>query len=486
MSAPGSSHEPAEKPAHKHSSKPQKLNLHNVTLEMIHSFDKIVTEQPIEQYSVWFPFLLEVDRTSSFPFTLEPNKQYDKTLTLKLGSFQPTVTPSQDWTTFVNEVWKHISPYRSRGISAVQYQLTLEPHFTEKEWARIFGAMARAHPGAEESIEQSKLILHQYTLGCYSLEARIRDWKRDERPGDELESFVDSRMKFENLEMSLRNSSVLCHYYRLLLVVKWWTPDERSRFFKGKNYLNQFGAPVYKNITQQAVNEAREFTVSITRERRLNQKRQRGTYGETGDRKPKLRKFIEHDSAHTHLCRTNKYLTAFGDYGGWVRSETLRDLVNQRWTSDSETRNFQPFKLPIKGRTLLPTNRERTFRSERGLCLDCGNHKKDDGVTCTLHPLYEDICLDNRTVFGTDLQKVATNAETATLTSYPLEQTRIYSNQSKAPFHSSTDRAFPVWMEKDMSADVCSLEFSWGLRLSSTTKATRKITHQSDSPPRDC
>lgn len=136
---------------------------------------------------------------------------------------------------------------------------------------------------------------------------------------------------------------VLCHYYRLLLVVKWWTPEERSRFFEGKNYLNQFGAPVYKSITRQAVNEARKFTATITRERRFNRKRSCGAFVKTSDRRSKQ-----------------------GKVAG-------------------------PFKHPVKDQTLLPTNREQIFRSDKGLCFDCVNHKKDNETACTLHPLYEDM-----------------------------------------------------------------------------------------------
>lgn len=113
-SVPGSSHDPADetthkvvnKPTHKNFSWSQKLNLHNVTLEMIHSFDEAAT-----------------------------------------------VTPSQYWATFVNDAWKRLIPYRSRGISAVQCQLMLTPHFAKKEWTHIFGTMAQMCPGAAESIK---------------------------------------------------------------------------------------------------------------------------------------------------------------------------------------------------------------------------------------------------------------------------------------------------------------------------------------------
>lgn len=105
-SVPGSSHDPADETTHKNFSGSQKLNLHSVTLETIHSFDEAAT-----------------------------------------------VTPSQYWATFVNDAWIHLIPYRSRGISAVQYQLMLKPHFAEKEWAHIFGTMAQMCHGAAESIK---------------------------------------------------------------------------------------------------------------------------------------------------------------------------------------------------------------------------------------------------------------------------------------------------------------------------------------------
>jgi len=45
------------------------------------------TERPIRQTSMGYPYLLVTDKLVSFPFSRGSNKQYDKTLTLKMGSF---------------------------------------------------------------------------------------------------------------------------------------------------------------------------------------------------------------------------------------------------------------------------------------------------------------------------------------------------------------------------------------------------------------
>lgn len=53
-------------------------------------------------------------------------------MNLKIGSFEPTISPSEDWIIFVNEMWEHLAPFGFQGISPVQYEITLESHFTGK------------------------------------------------------------------------------------------------------------------------------------------------------------------------------------------------------------------------------------------------------------------------------------------------------------------------------------------------------------------
>lgn len=102
-------------------------------------------ERPIRQTSMGYPYFLMTGKLASFPFSRGSNKQYDKTLTLQMGSFQPTTSPREDWATFVNNVWKHLAPFRSQGIASVQYELTLKPHFTEQVLVRIHGDMVQVY-----------------------------------------------------------------------------------------------------------------------------------------------------------------------------------------------------------------------------------------------------------------------------------------------------------------------------------------------------
>jgi len=414
--------------------------------------DMYLTARAEKQLSMWYPYLLERDKLFSFLFSSEPNKQYDKALTLQKRAFQPTKSPQEDWSAFVNDVWKHLAPFRSQGIAPVQYELMLEPHFTEHEWARIYGDIAQFYVKPERRRYLCSRLLRQYTIHCYPLEARIRDFARDDLAED-IEVYATSRKKFETLMLDLLAFNVYCHYYRLLDIVKRWTPEERKEFFTRKDYLNEFGAPNYKRITEQTVTEAVNFLVKIAIDRTFLRKRHRDPTSESTDRRPKHGKASPHRTELTTpsqapLCRTKKYVTYFKSYGKWVSSRALRDLMNSHWNSEAEPRNFQPFKLPYEGRPLRPTTQEREHRTNKKLCYDCGNHKKDDGKACSWHPLYDDVRRDNGTIPGVDPRSLADSKKASALTSYALEHPIPDSEREVPPLSQRDTRVLPYLAEE--------------------------------------
>lgn len=176
--SPSPSQDPTKDPTNNAANKSLKENWLDNIERLLNMYANALAKSPIKKMSTWFSFLLEQGRLSTFPFNWELNEQYAKVRSLKMGSFQPNVSPCEDWAIFVNELWKHLALLRSRGISPVQYELTLEPHFCEEKWARIHSDMVQVYTGPSRRIELCSSILYHYTLGCYSMEARIRDSKK--------------------------------------------------------------------------------------------------------------------------------------------------------------------------------------------------------------------------------------------------------------------------------------------------------------------
>lgn len=110
--------------------------------------------------------------------------------------------------------------------------------------------------------------------------------------------------------------------------------------------------------------------------------------------------------------------------------------MNSQWNVGAKARDFQSFIPPFNGRSLLLTSQKRGFRSDKGLCLNCGNYKNDDGNACTLHPLYEHVQLDSRTILGVDLRKITTVAEVSALSISSLERAEHIRDQNIALLHS--------------------------------------------------
>lgn len=183
------------------------------------------------------------------------------------------------------------------------------------------------------------------------------------------------------------------------------------------------------------------FAAKVTTEGAQYRKRYHGVSVEPSDRKLKLGKVVLRRSdlttpAQRQLCCTRKYLTAFKGYIKWVYSRPLQDLMNSQWNVGAEVKDFQSFRLPFNGRSLLLTSQKRGFRSDKGLCPNCGNYKNDDGNACTLHPLNEHVQLDSRTILGVDLQKITTVPEVSALSISSLERAEHIRDQNIALLHS--------------------------------------------------
>lgn len=171
--------------------------------------------------------------------------------------------------------------------------------------------MAQVYTGSTQRVELCKAILYQYILTCYSMEARIWDLKKTS-PQKILKIFCDSHKKFKSLEKSIRNSDFFCFFLLFLQTLSYRqvvnTGGAIGTFCK-KNCLNQFGAPIYKKVTNQTVTNAVKQTAKIVYERNLCRKRSCNVSVEISDRRLKQRKIADQYSfrlAQKQLCLTKK------------------------------------------------------------------------------------------------------------------------------------------------------------------------------------
>ena len=116
---------------------PDKSELRQRRAKAIRFQDNSVSEATTSS-DIWFPYLLEPDKTVSFRFSTEPNKQFNKAQNSDTGRFNPNVTPTEDWGSFANQVWKYLEPYMIDGISPEQYSIMLKHHFDPRVWDRIY------------------------------------------------------------------------------------------------------------------------------------------------------------------------------------------------------------------------------------------------------------------------------------------------------------------------------------------------------------
>jgi hypothetical protein len=107
-----------------------------------------------------FPYILEPDKTTSFPFSKDANKHFAKTAMYHPNQFSPKHKPEDNWPAFLKEVWKHLEHYKADGISPEQYEVMLKPHFSQVVWAHIYEDHVSSEPNPEERALACRTVLH--------------------------------------------------------------------------------------------------------------------------------------------------------------------------------------------------------------------------------------------------------------------------------------------------------------------------------------
>jgi hypothetical protein len=119
--------------------------------------------------------------------------------------------------------------------------------------------------------------------------------------------------------------------------------------------------------------------------------------------------------------------------------------VNSAWKNIDAVRNFQPFQLPAINKPLILTKYEKAFRQEHNLCARCGNHSDSDGKQCELHPLYEDIKINDKSILGRDITSFLNGTSTAAIASHSIN----YSVHP--PANDTLNKLFPNWRRELMA-----------------------------------
>jgi hypothetical protein len=357
-----------------------------------------------------FPYMLEPDKTMSFPFSKDANKHSTKTAMYHPNQFSPKHKPEDNWPEFLKEVWTHLEHYTADGISPEQYKVMLKPFFSQEAWAHIYEDRVSSKSNQEDRALACKTLLQVYTLECYKFEARVRDYNKFMK-AENVYEYGQSFRTYDTRLSTLRSKSRFKNYLELLSITRHWFPNERSQFFSNRRCFNKFDAPDYEKITTDIVSEAIAYGMKIMEER-SSQKRQLAS--DTSAR-PLIKKHrpnsnktrVTSSSSSTDMpfvtCITNKYTRVFPNWNRWLRSKPLKELVNSAWKNTGAVRNFQSFQLPIINKPLTLTNYEKAFRQEHNLCARCGNHSNSDGKQCELHPLYDDIKINDKSILGRDI-----------------------------------------------------------------------------------
>lgn len=274
-------------------------------------------------------------------------------------------------------------------------------------------------------------VLQVYTIKCYKFEARVQDYNNF-ISGENMLEYSQYILAFQDKFFKLLGKSLLMNYYlKLLLLTIHWSPAERTQFLSIRNCLNSFQAPEYNKITPEILSEAVDYGIQISEER-LRHKRK--LTNAISDCSPNKRFKVDPGNTRPSpvaspsgtpqvTCTTDKYTRTFTNWKRWVRSKLLKKLLNSAWKKTGANRNFQPFQLPTINKTLTITRHERDFRSQHNLCVRCGNHTNNDGKQCELHPLYDDVKIDNRTILGWDTMsspKIINSGALDTTTSFNI------------------------------------------------------------------
>lgn len=370
---------------------------------------------------VWFPYLMEFDKTANFPFSEKTNKQY--TSALSDHPFHPSVTPQTDWIVFAREVWDYIEPFLIPGISVDQYALTLKNHFTEEEWTQIYSGYIYSHTDPEAKARSGRAVLSRYTRYCYSIESRVRDLTRYLKMED-AKAFSTTVRRYRQLDRTISSRVPVSDYLELLHVICPWTSEERFDFLQRKDCLNAFGAPRYENMTKDVTDAALAQITLNSLKKKSDKRPPTDESSSVLYKRPRTgeNRRVTSD-VQSRFCATRKYSNTFQNWKNWRQSESLRSLINDAWSHGAPLRTFQSFELPWKGRPLGVTKHEKDFRRSQGLCAKCGNHPSGEGQACKFHPIYEDIKLDNNTIMGKPLSSLTNEVRIAPLSVEPYQST---------------------------------------------------------------
>lgn len=102
--------------------------------------------------------------------------------------------------------------------------------------------------------------------------------------------------------------------------------------------------------------------------------------------------------------------------------------------------------MPTKNQSLRITRRERDFRKANRLCSRCGNHFEDDGMKWTLHPIYEDITVDDDNIMGKEIAIISSQTSIAALPKLAAEALTVNQEHIRAHLRTSEllAQAFPL------------------------------------------
>ncbi|KAF5132055.1 hypothetical protein DV495_001654 [Geotrichum candidum] len=357
--------------------------------------------------------------------------------------FKPTVTPGEDWPSFVQQLWAYISPFCIEGVSVDQYAFTLQDHFTSEEWETIYLETLESQTDHEARSEAAQGIISRYTRYCYSFESRIRDHDKFLRMGDR-NRYAHAILRYHKLLCALCANHDYYHYFALLEVLRAWNQEDRLDFLQRNGCINSFRAPIYEKITLETVKTALA-SLNLDHYGRTP-KRSSSTASEVWADSKKPRSAVERRSSSSNpkvTCETDKYTVAFGNWRTWRKARAIAELINGAWLIKSPARYHQPFELPVKGRFLLITTRERSFRREQQLCPDCGNHPASDSRPCVLHPLYKDVQRDDNACLGKEMHQLSKDFSIATISTTTVEDPREEMEGAGLSEPSALESAFP-------------------------------------------
>lgn len=140
----------------------------------------------------------------------------------------------------------------------------LKPYFSPVTWTHIYEAHVSIKPIPETKTFAYRTVLHIYTLECYTLEARIRDYNKFLAPASlsEYQYSIDTDLA---LILELGMKVQYKNYLEYLLTTRFWSPAELRQFFIIHKCLSEFHSPDYKKITKNVIAEAMSYHLLITK-----------------------------------------------------------------------------------------------------------------------------------------------------------------------------------------------------------------------------